>query len=107
MPSIQFSVALVTASGVDEARRIANALVEKRLAACCNIIPKVESIYRWEGKVNTDTEALMVIKTRKSFKKDVIRCVRKLHSYSVPEIIFLPLQGGNPDYLKWLAESTR
>ena len=107
MPSTQHSVAFVTTSGIGEARKIANALVEKRLAACCNIIPKVESIYRWEGKVNTDTEALMVIKTRKSLMKDIIRCVRELHSYSVPEIIFLPLQGGNPDYLKWLAESTR
>ena len=107
MPSTQYSVAFVTTSGADEARKIAAALVGKRLAACCNIIPKVESIYRWEGKVNTDSEVLMVIKTRKSRERDVIRCVRELHSYSVPEIIFLPLQSGNPDYLKWLVESTR
>ena len=106
MPSIEYSIAFVTTSNMDEARKIANALVGEKLAACCNIIPAVESVYRWEGKVNTDAEVLMVIKTRKSLEKNVIGRVRELHSYSVPEIIFLPLRSGNPDYLKWLVEST-
>ena len=106
MPSMEYSVGFVTTSGMDEARKIATALVGEKLAACCNIIPVVESIYRWEGKVSTDAEALMVIKTRRSLEKKVIRRVRELHSYTVPEVIFLSLRSGNPDYIKWLAEST-
>ncbi len=106
MARAQFSVALVTTSGIDEARKIAADLVEKNLAACCNIIPKVESIYRWEGKVENDAEALMIVKTRASFEKKLIKRVRELHSYSVPEVIFLSIHDGNPDYIKWLAQST-
>jgi len=106
MASAQFSVAFVTTSGVAQARKIADELVAQKLAACCNIVPKIESIYRWEGKIERDAEALMIIKTRKSLEKRVIKRVRELHSYSVPEVIFMPIQNGNPDYMKWLAEST-
>ncbi len=106
MAAVQYSIAFVTTSGTQEARKIAKGLVGEGLAACCNIIPKVTSIFNWEGKVEDDTESLMVIKTRKSLQKKVIKRVRQLHSYDVPEVIFFPLEAGEPDYMKWLKDVT-
>jgi periplasmic divalent cation tolerance protein len=100
----QYVVILVTASSVDEARKIADALVTKGLAACCNIIPAVRSIYRWEGKLCDDAEVLMVIKSRRDRFPQLASAVKSLHSYQVPEIIALPLVEGWPPYLKWLDE---
>jgi periplasmic divalent cation tolerance protein len=99
-------VVLVTVSGEDEAVKIARALVEAKLAACANIINNVRSIYAWEGKVEDDSELLMVIKTRRSIFSDLAAKVRELHSYDVPEIIALPIVDGSAEYLKWLNEST-
>lgn len=106
MTPVQYSIAFVTTPGTREARKIARRLVEEGLAACCNIIPQVESIFQWEGKVEDAAESLMVIKTRKSLQRKIISRVRELHSYDVPEVIFLPLEAGEPDYMKWLKEMT-
>lgn len=99
-------VVLVTCSSEEEATKIANALVEGRLAACANIISPVRSIYRWEGKVWDEKEWMLIIKTLKTRFEALEKKVKSLHSYSVPEIIALPIVEGSGSYLKWLVEMT-
>jgi periplasmic divalent cation tolerance protein len=99
-------VVIVTASNEEEAASIGRALVEERLAACANIVPEIRSIYRWEGKVQDDTECLMLIKTTAEKFEELEKKVKELHSYSVPEIIAIPIGAGSTDYLKWVIEST-
>lgn len=101
-----FIVAFITTGSTDEARTIAAALVEERLAACVNIIPQVESVYWWQGAVEADQEAKMVVKTRRALASQLIERVRELHSYDVCEVTCVPVVEGNPDYLDWIAEST-
>jgi len=100
-------VVLVTAPSEDEAAKIGRALVDERLAACANIVTGVRSIYRWEGKVEDEPEALMVIKTREELFDSLESRVRELHPYSVPEVIAIPIVKGSQAYLKWLHEETR
>ncbi len=100
-------VILVTTPTIDEARKIGNALVEEKLIACANIIPQVESIFYWQDKVCNEKEALMVIKTRKKLIEKIIKRVKALHSYSVPEVIALPIIEGSKDYIKWVKEVTK
>ncbi len=100
-------VVFVTTNSIDEARKIGNTLVQERLIACVNIIPQVESIFYWQEKVCNEKEALMIIKTRKSLINDIIKRVKSIHSYSVPEIIALPIISGSEDYLKWVGDVTR
>lgn len=99
-------VCLSTASSEEEAVKIANALVSEHLAACVNIVPRIRSIYRWEGKVEDGEEWLMVIKTAKHCVADLAWTLRSLHSYKVPELVAMPVIAGNPEYLEWLADST-
>jgi len=99
-------VVLVTASSAAEAQRIGRALLDERRAACVNIIPHVASAYWWQGKVESATEALLIVKTTAAQLESVITLVRHLHSYQVPEIIALPIVGGNPEYLAWIARET-
>lgn len=99
-------VVLVTAGSEVEATSIARDLVEKRLVACVNIIPGVRSIFQWEGKVTEECEYLLVAKTVSQAFEHVVVAVKSLHSYSVPEIIALPIQQGLPEYLRWVREST-
>ncbi|CAG2169961.1 unnamed protein product, partial [Oppiella nova] len=80
-------------------------LVSKRLSACVNIVPGITSIYRWKGSVETESEVLMIIKTRTDRIPDVTREVKASHPYEVFELVSVPIQTGNPDYLKWLSES--
>ncbi|MHB2016676.1 MAG: divalent-cation tolerance protein CutA [Candidatus Xenobia bacterium] len=98
---------LVTVSDDAEGERIARALLEARLVACANRIPGVVSTYWWQGNLETSSEVLLVLKTRTSLLEPLIAAVKKAHSYSVPEVIALPLEGGNPDYLRWLATETK
>lgn len=98
-------VVLVTGPSADEAERIGRALVEERLAACANLIPSISSAYWWKGKIEEATEALLVLKTRQDLVERLVTRVRALHSYSVPEVIALPILGGNPDYLRWIDDS--
>jgi periplasmic divalent cation tolerance protein len=101
-----FIIILVTTSSEEEGRKIAQVLVEKRIAACVNIINDIESIYRWKGKISDEKEVLLLIKTRKKLYKSVEGEVRKLHSYEVPEIIALPIISGSKDYLYWIDSET-
>src|SRR4030043_1126376 len=90
----------------DEAVEIAHALVEERLAACVNLISPVRSIYRWEGKIWDEREWMLIIKTQKRRFEELEKRVKSLHSYSVPEIVALPIVEGFAPYLKWLEENT-
>ncbi len=96
-------VVLVTASGRDEAEKIAAALLDGRQAACVNIVPSVISRFWWKGRIDSADEALLIIKTRQTAVADVITTVQINHSYSVPEIIVLPIIGGSEEYLNWIA----
>jgi periplasmic divalent cation tolerance protein len=96
---------LTTAESDSEARKIATALVERRLAACVNIIPKVQSVYRWKGKVESAEELLLVIKTVKVLQKQVQSAIRELHSYELPECIAIAVDSGSSEYLQWITDS--
>lgn len=100
-------VVLVTTAGLKEARKIARGLVEARLAACVNIAPLVESIYRWQGAIENSRERLLLIKTAREIFAEVEAEIRRLHSYTNPEIICLPIVDGSRDYLEWLAQSVK
>lgn len=100
-------VVFITSPNEDEAAMIASALVEEKLAACVNIIRNIRSIYTWQGKVEDDTEVLMIAKTQKSLFDSLKNRVKELHSYDVPEIIALPVVAGSKDYLNWIRESTK
>jgi periplasmic divalent cation tolerance protein len=99
-------VVLITASSEDEAAKIARVLVDARLAGCVNIIKNIRSIYSWEGKIEDEPEILMIVKTRKTLFDSLMKKVKELHSYTVPEIIALPIIDGSEDYLRWLREVT-
>ena len=99
-------VVLITAPNEEDAAAMANALVKGRLAACVNIIRQIRSIYRWQGKIEDDQEVLMIAKTKKECFADLVNKVKELHTYSVPEIIALPVMDGFEGYLGWLKEET-
>jgi len=99
-------VLVFTTAGSDpEARKIANELVERRLAACVNIVPRIQSVYRWEGKVESAEEFLLIIKTTKARSVDVKAAIRELHSYDLPECIVISMEDGSTEYLNWIEES--
>lgn len=100
-------VVLVTVGSRDEAKRIAEALVGERLAACVNVVGPIESIYRWKNRVQHDQELLLIIKTVRKRLTDLEARVRALHSYEVPEVIALPITSGSQAYLSWVRGQTR
>ncbi len=101
-----FRVVFVTVQR-DKARALATEIVENRLAACVNIVDTVRSIYRWKGKITSDDEALLVIKTATKKVENLIKYVKENHSYDIPEVVSLNIAEGNPDYLDWLDEETK
>jgi periplasmic divalent cation tolerance protein len=98
---------LTTTASLEEGKKIARELVDRRLAACVNILPKIESIYRWEGKVEEAQEYLLLIKTTAEAFPTLSEAIRQLHSYDVPECIALAIEDGSEKYLNWIAESLR
>ena len=98
-------VVLITTSSASEAQAIGRALVEGRLAACVNVTSGLRSLFRWQGKIEEQEEALMVEKSRSELLPSIIEAVKRLHSYTVPEVIALPIVAGSSDYLAWIDES--
>jgi periplasmic divalent cation tolerance protein len=96
---------LTTAGSEAEASKIALALVERHLAGCVNIVPRIRSVYRWQGKVEQAEECLLVIKTGNAREGQVRTAIRELHSYDLPECIAIPIESGSAEYLEWLADS--
>jgi periplasmic divalent cation tolerance protein len=99
-------VVLMTASSPEEGRKIADALVSEKLAACVNQVDGISSVYRWQGKIERSTESLLIAKTSRELTDRLTARVRELHSYTVPEVVVLPISGGNPDYLRWISAET-
>jgi periplasmic divalent cation tolerance protein len=99
-------VVLVTASSEEEAEKIASLLLEQRKAACVNLIPRVRSRFWWQGKLDSAQESLLIIKTRAALVPEIIDIVKKAHSYTVPEIVALPIVGGSKNYLDWVDQET-
>lgn len=96
----------MTTATVEEARVIGRRLVEERLAACANILPAMESIYRWQGRIEAAQEAVLIAKTRAVLVDQLAARVRELHSYDCPCVVALPITAGNPAYLRWLGAET-
>jgi periplasmic divalent cation tolerance protein len=100
-------IVLSNAGSEDEARKIARHLVENRLAACVNIVPQIQSIYRWQGRVESSQEWLLLIKTTADRVPAVRDAVRELHSYELPECIAISIEDGSAAYLAWIGQSVK
>ncbi|MCK5215354.1 MAG: divalent-cation tolerance protein CutA [Candidatus Omnitrophica bacterium] len=98
-------VVFITAKDVEQADKIARRLLGKKLVACVNTVGSITSQYWWEGEIQKDTESLLIIKSRQELFHEIEKEVKALHSYSVPEIIAVPIIDGNPDYLDWIKET--
>lgn len=99
-------IVLITASSDQEAERLGSTLVAEHLAACVNIVPNVRSLFFWEGRTQDANESLLIAKSRAPLLDQLISRVKSLHSYTVPEVIALPILGGSREYLAWLNDST-
>ena len=99
-------VVFITAGGRGEAEKIGSALVEEGLAACVNTVGPITSVYRWKGRVERAEEHLLIVKTIEDSLGELTKRVKSLHSYSVPEIIALRIEGGSAEYLRWLEEGS-
>jgi periplasmic divalent cation tolerance protein len=97
-----YTIVLTTAGSQEEAERIARALVERRLAACVNIVPQIKSIYRWQENIETAQEWLLIIKTARRAFAQVEVAIREVHSYDLPECICLAIEAGSAKYLEWI-----
>lgn len=102
-----YSVVLVTVPSLEEGQRIARAVLERKLAACANLVPRVQSMFWWEGRLEEAEETLMVLKTKEEALPKLIQEIKGLHSYAVCEIVELPINQGNRAYLDWIEEVVR
>jgi len=102
----EYITVFITAPNEEEAAKISRTIVEERLAACVNIIRSVHSIYRWQGRVEDESEVLMIAKTKRALFDRLKGRIKELHSYEVPEIIGLPVIEGSKQYLDWLSQET-
>jgi periplasmic divalent cation tolerance protein len=102
MEQHSYIVIFITTRDAEEAEKISKALVKRRLAACVNTVAEVSSRFWWKDKLETSKECLLIVKTRDTLLPDIIKSVKKIHSYSIPEIIAMPIAGANQDYLDWI-----
>jgi len=102
-----YIVLFITTANTDEAQRISSRLLNQRKAACVNIVPRVDSLFWWQGKLDSAQESLLIVKTKASLLNEIVSLVREIHSYHTPEIIALPIVGGNQDYLDWIGKETQ
>lgn len=106
-PATDTRLVYITASSCEEAQALARALLEAHLVACVNILPEVESLYRWEGAIQTATECVLFAKTVASRLPQITELVHALHSYATPAVVAFALDAGSPSYLNWVAEASR
>lgn len=107
MEQSAYIVLFITTATTDEAQRIAEVLLKERKIACANIVPGINSLFWWEDKLDQVQETLLIIKTKASVLNEVVGLVKAVHSYDTPEIIALPIMGGNQDYLEWLDKEVK
>jgi len=100
-----YAVVLSSAATREQATMLARALVERGLAACVSVVGPVRSVYRWKGSIADEEEHLLLVKSREDLGERIVATLRELHSYELPEILVLPVRGGDPDYLAWLGAS--
>ena len=104
----QYIIVFITVPTMEVGEKIANALLDKKLAACVNLISPIRSLYIWDGKINADEEVLLVVKTTADlFTDQLVPAVKAIHPYKVPEIIAMPIVMGSPEYLDWIESVTR
>ena len=103
---IMVAIIYTTIDNIQDARKIAKTLVEEQLVACTNIIPKIESIYRWKGKIENEEEIVIIAKTTDDNVKRTIQRIKDIHSYELPDIIVLPIIGGHKEYLDYILTET-
>jgi periplasmic divalent cation tolerance protein len=101
-----YQICLVAAGDKETARKISEGLIKEKFAACVSMVEGVTSAYRWQGRLETSSEILLLIKTRKSLSSDVSQFIKKNHPYTVPEILFIDIAGGSREYLDWLGANT-
>lgn len=105
--NMEFYFAYITAESMDEARHIGQTLIREQLVACINIIEQMESMFMWEGEFQNEKEVVVIAKTRADLVSDLIERVKAVHSYDCPCVVTLPVEGGNADFLNWIAGETR
>ncbi len=103
---MEYIVVFITAGSEAEARKISQALVEKKLAACGNIISPIRSTFRWKGELCDESEALLIVKSTAGHFEAIVEETKKMHGYEIPEIIALPIVMGSQDYLQWISDET-
>ena len=107
MEESAYIVLFITTATAEEAERISKALLNQRKVACVNIVPRVSSLFWWQDKLDSAQESLLLVKTKASLLDEIVRLVKELHSYDIPEIIALPIVGGNQDYLEWIGKEVK
>ena len=107
MSENKFIMIITTVNSDSAAKKIAQALIEEKLAACVNIIPSVTSIFRWEGKVSTESELILIAKSKEKLFDEIKDKILSLHPYKLPEIITVPIVDGSKEYLKWVEDELK
>jgi periplasmic divalent cation tolerance protein len=102
-----YIVLLITTATAEEAQRISRVLLEQKKVACVNILPRINSLFWWQGKLDSAKESLLIVKTKASQLSEIVPLVKEIHSYDIPELIALPIIGGNQDYLEWMEKEVK
>ena len=107
MEATPYIVLLITTDTAEEAQRISRVLLEQKRVACVNIVPRVSSLFWWQDKLDSAEESLLIVKTKALLLNEIVTIVKEIHSYDIPELIALPIIGGNQDYLDWIEKEVK